>query len=201
MTTIRRFRFLTAVLFLCGAFLPVAAFAQSGGFTLLPACARQTYEVGSANIPPPPSINCVILTLLNTTQIILGLSGSIALAWFVWAGFLLLKSQGSAGDRDAAKKIIKNVVYGIILIFAGGIAVNYGIKQLGIQNNVNIVGQACGQGGINVLLSKGITCETGCNKDGLACKAVSDANAQSLTCLGPILGCEKTNTVCCITGQ
>lgn len=53
----------------------------------------------------------------------LGLSGSLALAMFVYGGFLYLTAAGSERVKDA-KKTLTNAVIGLAIIFGSFIVVN-----------------------------------------------------------------------------
>ncbi len=64
-------------------------------------------------------------------QIILGVSGSLALLMFVYGGFLWVLSAGEDKRITAGKETVKNAVIGLIIIFGSWTIVNFVIGSLG----------------------------------------------------------------------
>lgn len=99
------------------------ALPASAQMQILPECALVAGEA-------PPSLNCALQTFANIAQIILGVTGSLALMMFVWGGFKFLTAAGDDSKINEGKTVIKNAVIGIFIIFTAGYAVDYGIRQL-----------------------------------------------------------------------
>lgn|GEM_PF-2301034 len=68
------------------------------------------------------NLDSVKQLIINIVQILLGVSGILALAVFILAGLKLIISQGSPEKRKEAVKMINFAVIGLILvIFSGAI--------------------------------------------------------------------------------
>jgi hypothetical protein len=67
----------------------------------------------------------------NVVNIILGLSGALALGYFVYGGFIMLTSRGNSKAVSDGKTILTQAVIGIIIIFGAYTAVNFIVNALG----------------------------------------------------------------------
>jgi len=110
-------------------------------FRLVPECATIKGEPGKP--PPVPSLVCVLQTFGNIAMIILGVTGSLALLMFVYGGFLMVISGGSAEKVTQGKKAITNAVIGIFIIMCSGLLIQYGMDQLQLSPNYKAVGVHC----------------------------------------------------------
>ncbi|MEA3249860.1 MAG: pilin [Patescibacteria group bacterium] len=99
--------------------LPATAFAVS----IVPECAR-----GSELAQLP----CMLETLGNIAQLILGVTGGLALLMFVYGGFLILSSGGSQDKVKKGKDILVSAVIGIFIILLAGYLIRYGLARLGV---------------------------------------------------------------------
>ena len=107
---------------LCVLIVPNIASAQ---FQLIPNCALGTYNA-QRNIyeqKTAPDLNCVEQMLVNIAQIILGISGAIALLMFIYGGFLWLTAGGNSSRVQQGTKIMIGTVIGLVIIFAANLAV------------------------------------------------------------------------------
>jgi hypothetical protein len=107
---------------LCVLIVPNIASAQ---FQLIPNCALGTYNA-QRNIyvqDKAPPLWCVELMLVNIAQIILGVSGAIALLMFIYGGFLWLTAGGSPSKVQQGTKIMIGTVIGLVIIFAANLAI------------------------------------------------------------------------------
>lgn len=70
--------------------------------------------------------NCTLDDIVRTgvafANFLLGLSGAVLLATFVYGGVLYL-TAGSSGNVSKAKDMIKNALIGMILVFGAGLLV------------------------------------------------------------------------------
>lgn len=107
----------TAIIVAAG--LPIAASAQLP--TIVPACAR-----GAAT----PSLNCILVFFATVAQWILGISGSLALFYFVYGGVRILLSRGNANAVGAGKTILTQAVIGIIIIFGAYLGVSFLVQNV-----------------------------------------------------------------------
>ena len=88
-----------------------------------------------------PSLDCVLYTLGNIAQIILALTGSLALLMFVYGGFLMLSSGGSSDKVNKGKQVLTSAVIGIVIILCAGYLIRYGMEQLQVQEEFTSVPQ------------------------------------------------------------
>lgn len=99
---------------LIAAFLLTALPARAA---ILPACAT--------NVDAVLQLSCFLNLLISVSNFILGLTGSLALLFFVYGGFVFLTSRGSADQVTKGKTILTQAVIGIIIIFGAYLAVNF----------------------------------------------------------------------------
>lgn len=116
-------------------------------FRLVPECATAKGEPG--NPPPVPSLVCVLQTFGNISQIILGLTGSLALLMFVYGGFLLVTSGGSQEKVGQGKKAITNAIIGILIIMTSGLLIQYGMDKLELRGSYKAIGVHCTGDSVN----------------------------------------------------
>lgn len=95
---------------------------------------------GGLRIVPPcatgrgiPGLDCVLLTLGNIAQLILALTGGLALLMFVYGGFLLLTSGGSETRVSKGKDTLKAAITGIVIILLAGYLIRWGLGSLGVD--------------------------------------------------------------------
>jgi len=86
-------------------------------FRLVPECATARSSI-PGQAPPVPTLTCMLQTFGRIAQLILGLTGSMALLMFVYGGFLLVTSAGSQEKVTKGKTVMTNAVIGIIIIMA-----------------------------------------------------------------------------------
>jgi len=108
---------------------------DSSGLRIVPSCATEGNDV--------PQLDCVLLTLGNIAQLILALTGGLALLMFVYGGFLLLSSGGSSDKVTQGKNTLKAAVIGIIVVLLSGYLIRWGLSSL----NVDTAGFVEGGGG------------------------------------------------------
>ena len=71
---------------------------------------------------------------VNIANIILGISGSIALLFFVYGGILWIISSGSSTMVDKGRKAIISSVIGLAIIFSSWMIINFTIATLTSQD-------------------------------------------------------------------
>ena len=107
------------------AFLMVANFASAALPSLVPECARGAQ-------PTAADLDCLLQVGVNVVQLILGISGSLALVYFLYGGFLWLTAAGAPKKIEDGKNIIINSVIGLAIIFGAFALVQFAVKALGI---------------------------------------------------------------------
>jgi len=90
--------------------------APSAHAAILPSCAA------GSGVPP---LSCFLELGISVTNWILGITGSLALLYFVYGGFLFLTSRGSMSQVEKGKTVLTQAVIGIIIIFGAYLAVNF----------------------------------------------------------------------------
>ena len=106
--------------------MPMAALAVS----IVPECARGG-ELAQ--------LDCMLQTGGNIAQLILGLTGGLALLMFVYGGFLMLSSGGSSDKVERGKKTIVAAVIGIFIVLFAGYLIRYGLARLGVSSEFTTV--------------------------------------------------------------
>lgn len=84
------------------------------------------------------SLNDILEVAVKATTILLGLSGSIALLFFVYGGIIFLISGGSPDKVTKGKQIIINSVIGIVIIFTSYIIIDFTMKAMGYSGAWNV---------------------------------------------------------------
>jgi len=86
---------------------------------------------------------------INISRIILGISGSLALLFFVYGGVMWVLSSGNASMVDKGRKAIVAAVIGIAIIFGSWMIVNFILAVLtqndpwaAIRSGVTVFGAA-----------------------------------------------------------
>lgn len=77
-------------------------------------------------------LNDFIALAINVSNIILGIIGSISLAIFVYAGFLLIFSGGSSDKVGQAKKAITAAVIGLLITLGSYNVIKFTMKTMGV---------------------------------------------------------------------
>lgn len=83
--------------------------------------------------------------IANIANYILGITGSVVLALFIYGGFLLLYSQGERGAVEKGKHIIVGSAVGLLLIFGAVTIVRVVLKTLGVDPSSGIYNVIQGQ--------------------------------------------------------
>lgn len=66
----------------------------------------------------------------NVAQIILGISGSVALALFVYGGVLYITSRGESSKIQKATSVITSAVIGLAIILLAGVIVKFALRKI-----------------------------------------------------------------------
>jgi hypothetical protein len=126
------YRIIAAIVASLALAAPNVALAQIG--PIVPPCA-------TAQGAEAPGLDCVLLTFANIAQIILGVTGSLALLMFVYGGFMMLSSGGSEDKISKGKDAIRSALIGIAIILTAGALISYGLRALGVKGDfVNSTG-------------------------------------------------------------
>ncbi len=123
-------RFLRVALPVALVLVPVAVSA----ITILPPCTA-TGDCGVTDI---------LAVLVNVAEYLLGISGAVALAMFVYGGFTFVLAAGDKTKVGKAIGILKSAVIGIAIIFLSGVIVRFATKALtGGSSAIPTVGENC----------------------------------------------------------
>ncbi len=101
------------------------------------ASARGLVPCGGENEPDCQSCHVVILTN-NVISWLVMVLGTIAAIIIVYAGFKLLTAGGNGHAREDAKEMISNMIIGYVIVLAGWLVVDTGMKALVNQSNYGI---------------------------------------------------------------
>ena len=114
--------------------LVLVPFAASAQIKLLPKCTA-TGDCGVTDI---------IAVLVNVAEFLLGISGAVALLFFVLGGIRYIISQGDKSKVQKATDTLKHAVTGIAIIFLAGVIVRFATQTLtGGVSLVPAVGESC----------------------------------------------------------
>lgn len=89
---------------------------------IIPACALGTGV---------PQLSCFLELAVSISQFILGLTGSLALLFFVYGGFVFLTSRGASDQITKGKTILTQAAIGIIIIFGAYIGISFLTTAIG----------------------------------------------------------------------
>ncbi len=72
----------------------------------------------------PCGLNDFLLLGVNLINYMLGISGSLALLFFVWGGFKMLTAGGNSEGVEKGKSAISSAAVGILIVLASWMIVN-----------------------------------------------------------------------------
>lgn len=76
------------------------------------------------------NLSSVETMVFNAAQIIMGVAGSVALAVFVYSGFLYILGGSSTAQLSKAKDGMKKAIIGLFIIFAAGVIMKMAITAV-----------------------------------------------------------------------
>ncbi len=116
------------------ALLVLAPLAASAQIKLLPPCTA-TGDCGVTDI---------LAVLVNVAEYLLGISGAVALAFFVYGGFTFVLAAGDKTKVGKGVNILKSASIGIAIIFLSGILVRFTMQALtGGTSSIPTIGENC----------------------------------------------------------
>ncbi len=116
------------------ALAALAPLAASAAFKLLPDCTAN----GNCGITD------ILVVFVNLAEYLLGISGAVALAYFVYGGFVFVLSRGNKGEVDRAFGILRSAAIGVAVIFCSGVLIRFSIQALtGGQSAIPTIGESC----------------------------------------------------------
>ena len=80
------------------------------------------------------TIDDFVVLAVNIANLILGISGSIALVFFVYGGIFWIISSGNTNLVDKGRKTLTNAVIGLAIIFGSWLIINFILAALTSQN-------------------------------------------------------------------
>jgi hypothetical protein len=83
------------------------------------------------------SVTPLINLAVKVAQFIWGISGSVALIFFMYGGFTWLTSAGSPERVTQGKTIFKNAIIGLMLIFGSWVIINFAFWALTGKKDAN----------------------------------------------------------------
>lgn len=112
----------------------VLPFAASAQIRILPPCTA-TGDCG---------ITDMLAVIVNVAEYLIGISGAVALFYFVYGGFTFVLAAGDKGKVGDAKKILTSAVIGIVIIFTAGVLVRFTTQALtGGTSKIPAIGENC----------------------------------------------------------
>lgn len=114
----------TIVLMITMIILLTPLLASAAPLVIVPDCAREKAKVET------PGVDCIVFTMINIAKLILGISGSVALALFIYGGFLMLISSGSEQMVTKGKNVLSGAVIGLIIVFVAYTGIFFLVKTL-----------------------------------------------------------------------
>lgn len=104
----------------------------SSGGGILPAetggkCPADTPNCGNY------TLNDMVQTFANIATWILGITGSLALAFFIYGGIMFMVSGGNSDRVNQAKQILIGAVIGLIIVFASYMIINFIFNSMGLK--------------------------------------------------------------------
>ena len=125
-------RFLRTLLPVLVLTAPLAVAAQQ--IRLLPPCTA----TGNCGITD------ILAVFINVAEYLLGISGAVALGYYVYGGFRYVISRGKPAEVQKATGILTNAVIGIAIIFLSGVLVRFTTQALtGGTSAIPTVGESC----------------------------------------------------------
>lgn len=122
---------------------PLVAAAQ---IKLLPPCTK-TGNCG---------ISDILAVFVNLAELLLGITGAVALGYFVYGGFVFILSRGNKAEVDKAFSILRSAAIGIAIIFLSGVFVRFTTQALtGGTSAIPTLGETCKSGPPSVSDPKG----------------------------------------------
>lgn len=84
-------------------------------------------------------VNDLVEVLIKQGKMIFGLIGMVALASFVYGGFLMVFSFGSSDKIQQGKDVMVAAVIGIVIVFSAYIIVNFVLTTLGVSTDLQAI--------------------------------------------------------------
>lgn len=98
--------------------------------SFLPPCAFD----GSCN-----DVNDLLQVLVNSSKVLFGLMGAVALVFFVYGGFLIVASAGNTETVQKGKDVLKAAIIGIIIAFSAYLLISFLLTALGVGSEFRII--------------------------------------------------------------
>lgn len=111
-----------ALFFVASLIFPDSAYAQIPSEGILPQC--NWYGDSAGNNKETYGLGAFILLAANIMKLIWGIAGSLALAMFVWGGFLWLTAAGEESRVKAGWDTFINATIGIAIILGSWVIIN-----------------------------------------------------------------------------
>ncbi len=179
-------------------------------------CVFSGQEATADALPCNYTLSDILQTGINGINLLFGISGSVALALFVWGGFLWLTSAGSQEQIKKGTGILKNSVIALIIILGASVIVRFFAGDiLGLA--VTPGGQLKAPEAVCARAANGTSCGDNSVCFSRACitecdyKAATDSSRAGYSCqlkLAPAAGdCKEglcpggENNQCCISNE
>ncbi|MFC1612563.1 pilin [Patescibacteria group bacterium] len=106
-------------------FLIVVIAIMVVGFALPTSAAIPTIVPKCALGDTTPQVSCFLELAVNVSKWILGITGSVALLFFIYGGVILMTSRGNEQAITKGKDILSKALIGVIIIFGAYVAVSF----------------------------------------------------------------------------
>jgi len=149
------------------------------------------------NIPCNYTLEDLIGVGVRMATLIFGITGSLALLFFVYGGFKMLTAAGNPEHVQEGRKILTGAVIGVIIILGAGLIVQFVgrlvLPSTSITSGLQItVGQACGSGNGAQQCEIGTVCNDG------VCKTICEIrkSGEGYWCQEALVGLQCVNNLC-----
>ncbi len=90
------------------------------GYGFLPHC----QDITKKPADPPCTVDDFLILAINLIDYMLAISGSLALLFFIYGGFIWLLSAGNSEKITKGKNILSAAAVGLIIVLAGWMIIN-----------------------------------------------------------------------------
>lgn len=187
---------------------------REGGFGIVPEACRGRASIAECGLPE------LVNLFVRIAQYIFGVSGAIALALFIYGGFLWITSAGNSERVQEGKKVITGAIVGLVIIFGAATIVRFLVETVrtGAGGTGTLAplfeGESCnvgGERGINIRFDDGLRCVPlapgSCEGRDYELQSIGFARTDSSTvtidheCLGGMFPDEPTVQCCRLIGS
>lgn len=76
------------------------------------------------------------ITIFKLINVFLGIVGIVFLGFIIYGGYIFMMSRGDANEIERGKRILRNAIIGLIIIFSALALVQFILQQLGVATGI-----------------------------------------------------------------